>query len=215
MSVLKTHFKLYRCNVFQHQTSLFQHDKICQSVCKTGSMWLENRAVESLKTFLCLHTELLPAESCDICVIEIPHSRVQISHWTHARCLVSSRKCWQRTTKSSHTPSHINLNCKVFSVKISNTDNAVNFCTNFATGGREKVSVSFTRVNSSQKLEVSRQMLTEWQCNKLQRWKAQASMCVWVKANEEGCQTEPALGTPAYSHAALHSYIFNSLPSFV
>lgn len=52
------------------------------------------------KTFLPLHTELLSVESCDICVIEIPHSCVQITHWTHARCSVSSRNCWQRTTKS-------------------------------------------------------------------------------------------------------------------
>lgn len=38
------------------------------------------RAVESLETFLPLHSELLPVESCDICVIEIPHSCVQITH---------------------------------------------------------------------------------------------------------------------------------------
>lgn len=52
------------------------------------------------KTFLPLHSELPSGESCDMCVTEIPHSCVQITYWTHARCLVSSRNCWQTTTKS-------------------------------------------------------------------------------------------------------------------
>lgn len=69
------------------------------SVCGKGTV--QESCQKFKKTFLPLHTELLSVESCDICVIEIPHSCVQITHWTHARCSVSSRNCWQRTTKSS------------------------------------------------------------------------------------------------------------------